>query len=390
MFVDTEFVTVLTGNVPAGLKVRGPSRTPIAERPIVIGYRGRDLRGHYGSLGFDKYEIGRRMREVCIERGIPHDIEMSEEKRIYGDGWYDFVGQCRSILGTESGSNVFDFDGSLEIKYQELKALRGEAPRYDEFRHYTDPREHQIQMGQISPRIFEAAALRTPMVLYRGSYSGIISPGEHYIALERDFSNLETVLGQLEDIDKLAMLADRTHEHLVGSGSYDYARFVEIVENAIERRRGGRTSARPIGSRQSLATRPVAFDPKPTLQEQPTPAPRDILFFRYRDLYLQHEELRFQREALKSEFVKETDRLKFQHEALKFEFAKETEHLAKELDYLRSEFANETRRLIDEVNFLQSEFTNETARLISETARLTSEISQFQAASLGRLLFLLT
>lgn len=380
MFVDTEFVTVLTGYVPAGLKARGPSRISIAERPILIGYRGRDLRGHYGRLGFDKYEIGRRMREVCIERGIPYDIEMSEKKRIYGDDWYDFVGQCRAMLGTESGSNVFDFDGSLEAKYLELKAISGEDPHYDEFRHYTDPREREIQMGQISPKIFEAAALRTPMVLYTGSYSGIILPGEHYVELKKDFSNVEAVLGQLEDIAALEMLADRTYRHLVGSGSYDYSHFVEIVENAIERHREGRATVRPIGKILSLATRSVAFDAEPTLQEQPTSAPRDTFFFRYRDLNSQHE-------ALKSEFFKETDRLKFQHEALESEFAKETERLTSELYYLRSEFVRETARLIEEGNFLRSEFTSETARLTSETAKLASEINWFQTVPIWHLCF---
>ena len=52
------------------------------------------------------------MRAICAERGVAHDIEWSDEKRIYGNAWYDFIGSCRAILGSESDSNVFDFDGS--------------------------------------------------------------------------------------------------------------------------------------------------------------------------------------------------------------------------------------------------------------------------------------
>src|SRR6185312_15898441 len=134
MFPDTEFVTVLTGYVPPSLGTRRRSWMPLNQRPITIGYRGRALPAHYGRLGFEKYEIGRRMREICRARGIRQDIEMSEDKRIYGDAWYDFLEQCRTTLGSESGSNIFDFDGSLEDKYRKIADQMGRDPDYDEFR----------------------------------------------------------------------------------------------------------------------------------------------------------------------------------------------------------------------------------------------------------------
>ena len=41
------------------------------------------------------------------------DIEVDDRHRIYGPDWYRFVGSVRATLGTESGANVFDFDGSI-------------------------------------------------------------------------------------------------------------------------------------------------------------------------------------------------------------------------------------------------------------------------------------
>src|SRR5215813_13502993 len=121
-FANVDFLTVFTGYVPDSLLARGVQTKQLTERSIFIGYRGRDIGGKYGRLAFDKYEIGRRMKEECDARGIATDIAMDEASRIYGTAWFDFIENCRAMLGTESGSNVFDFDGSLDRKYKELTA----------------------------------------------------------------------------------------------------------------------------------------------------------------------------------------------------------------------------------------------------------------------------
>ena len=77
-------------------------------------------------------------------------------------------------------------------------------------------------MGQISPRIFECAVMRTPMVLFRGRYSDAIAPDEHYIPLELDFSNADQVLHRLDNIQSLAAMAERAYAHLVASGEFGY------------------------------------------------------------------------------------------------------------------------------------------------------------------------
>ena len=236
MFSETEFISVLAGYVPAALEARWRSPTPLAQRTITIGYRGRELPAYYGQLGFDKFEIGRRMREICTANGIAHDIEMTEESRVYGNAWYGFLGNCRATLGTESGCNVFDFDGSLAARFQALMMERNAAPSYEEFRIYTDPLEDKISMGQISPRIFEAAALRTPLILYSGRYSGLIAPDEHYIELKKDFSNIDAVLARINDLDGLEQMAARAYDRLIGSGELSYRRFAKFIGDTARRK----------------------------------------------------------------------------------------------------------------------------------------------------------
>ncbi|MBL4819361.1 MAG: hypothetical protein JKY98_00010 [Gammaproteobacteria bacterium] len=226
-FPNVTFVTVLTGYVADWNLEQKGKIVPLQDRPIAIGYRGRNIGVRYGQLGFDKYEIGRRMKEVCAERDICTDIEMDAESRIYGEDWPRFIRSCRTMLGSESGSNVFDFDGEVE---REFSGLMCDDPDASAYLKTLAPMEEPFDIGQISPRVFECAVSRTPMVLYEGSYSGAIEPGEHYISLKKDFSNIEQVLDSVNNIKLLSEMAERSFKHLILSGDYTYRSFVGSIQ----------------------------------------------------------------------------------------------------------------------------------------------------------------
>jgi hypothetical protein len=308
MFPRTEFISVLTGYVPENSELRGKSTRPLRDRPIVVGYRGRDIGGHYGRLAFEKLEIGRRMREICAGRGIPHDIEWTDDKRLYGAAWYEFIGSCRANLGSESGSNVFDFDGAIEAKYNELKDTRGGPVPYEEFRAHTDPIETRYDMGQISPRVFEAAALRTPMILFTGRYSGLIEPDEHYIELKKDFSNVDGVLSRLDDLEGLEAMADRAYDRLVGSGDFSYREFVRLIDRTIMRKATelGVPLRLPRGGSGHSDFDLAALV---SLRERPTNAPRHFAVFKCKQLEHENGVLRKEIARLDQVYTTEIARL---------------------------------------------------------------------------------
>lgn len=242
-FPGIRFETVLTGYASELIGEFETTFKPIRDRSVVIGYRGRNIGAIYGQLGFDKYEIGRRMKEICTQRGISHDIAMDEESRIYGAGWFDFIGSCRAMLGSESGSNVFDFDGSLESQFRDMATRLGYEPSYADFLPFVAQRDSEISMGQISPRVFECALMRTPMVLFRGEYSGVIEQGVHYIMLEKDFSNVDDILDQLAQIEELEAMATRTYDHLIASEKFGYRVFIRNLEKIILEEMNRRSTA---------------------------------------------------------------------------------------------------------------------------------------------------
>jgi hypothetical protein len=209
-FPGVRFVNVLTGYVPIELS-QMKAFAPIRQRRVLIGYRGRNLGYWYGDLGQEKQLIGQRMKEICAAHGLTTDIAWEEKDRIYGNGWFDFLGQCKATLGTESGANVFDFDGTL-IESIQRELRRDPSISYQEIRDkYLCDCEGQILMNQISPKVFEAIACRTALVLFEGRYSGVLEANTHYIPLKKDFSNVDDVLAKLQDDNLLEAMTERAY-----------------------------------------------------------------------------------------------------------------------------------------------------------------------------------
>lgn len=279
-YPSTAFVQVLTGYTPHYLPLRHAKR-PLSSRPVHLGYRGRDIGPRYGRLAVMKAEIGNIVGAAAARRGLTCDIAMDEASRIYGDAWYEWLGNCRCVLGSESGSNIFDFDGSIAKGCAQFgrdrlpQALRSRIEELD----------RNFAMGQASPRVFEAAAMGTAMALYRGRYSGILEPDRHYIPIEPDHSNLDEVLDRVQDTRQLEAMVDRARTDLIDSGRYGYAAFVDIVQNALARALGGR---RPCGGTATVQPAITKLG-DPPLDEMPTAEPRHFDSFQLRHLLMQLE-----------------------------------------------------------------------------------------------------
>jgi hypothetical protein len=250
---DVEFVQVMTGYV-ADFADAGamPDLPPPSQRPIAIGYRARELPYRYGDLTREKITIAQRMKTICAAKGIRHDIELSEDKRLYGSAWTRFLMQCRATLGTETGSNVIDPDGSLTAKINRALAADRSLTYEQVHARFLRDIDGTIHINQVSPRVFEAIALRTGLVLFTGTYSNVVEPGRHFIELKKDFSNVDEVLRQVHDDALLEAMTERAYRDVIESRRYGYARMVEAVDDAIARHAPARRPRNAVAAHLTL------------------------------------------------------------------------------------------------------------------------------------------
>lgn len=222
---------VLTGYVSDALVSRNVRK--IADRPIDVGYRTRKMPYWLGRLGYEKWLIAEEFERRAAGTGLKLDLSTKEGERLYGDAWTEFVASCRSVIGVESGASIIDFDGKLERTVDDYVARNPGATFEDVTELYLKPFEGSLELHQISPRCFEAAALRTPMVLFEGAYSGVLKPERHFIPLKKDFSNFAEVANKLKDHDGLQAMADRTYNEVACDPRWSYRSFVSQVDNVL-------------------------------------------------------------------------------------------------------------------------------------------------------------
>lgn len=226
-------INALTGYVPESL-LNPPVPIPLDQRSYAVGYRGREVPFAFGRLTQEKVIIGRRMKQACAERGILSNIEIGEEHRIYGAAWPEFIRNCRTVLGTESGSNVFDFSGTVKPAVAAYVAANPDADFEDVHAMFLAEIDGKIEMNQVSPRIFEAFGLGTGLVLFEGDYSGLVQPWTHYIPLRKDFSNLDEVFDAIADTNGLQMMIDRAYADLIENPTFHFSSHVARLDKHIE------------------------------------------------------------------------------------------------------------------------------------------------------------
>lgn len=224
--------TVLAGYVPQELV--GITVPPYSARNLDVGYRARKLPAWMGSHTLQKWQIGESFLRDARGYDLKVDISWAEEDRIYGDDWIRFLTNCKATLGTESGASICDFSGDIQ---RNVEAHQKKYPEvdFDTLRElFFKSDDCKIMMNVISPRCFEAAALRTLMILYEGKYSGILVPWRHYVPLKRDHSNMDEVLRILGSPELAERIICQAYEEIAKNEKYSYKAMIKLVDRVME------------------------------------------------------------------------------------------------------------------------------------------------------------
>lgn len=228
---NLKMVTVLTGYVSPEMISYNPPL--IAARQIDVSYRARRCDFWLGALSYEKQWIGDAFLHNTKYSDLVTDISMDERARIYGQDWIRFLQQSKVVLGTESGASVWDFDGTIERQVNAYLAKHRKAGFEEVYQSVLEPVDGKILYNAISPRVFEAAANKTAMLMFPGYYSGVLIPDRHYMVLEKDFSNIKDVVQKIRDPLFLQNMVDITYEEIIVSGVYDRKKLADCVEKTL-------------------------------------------------------------------------------------------------------------------------------------------------------------
>lgn len=229
-----------------------------SERPIDISYRGSVQPLETGRLGFEKRKVGYDVAALPHRSGANIDISSRNEDRIGGTAWFDFLASSKVVLGVESGSNLFDFEGEVEAWCRDYAARNADVDPLSERYYVRAHEEHlhkfegNVNYAQISPRHLEAACAGAVQMLYEGEYSNRLRPYEHYVPLRRDLGNWAEARDFIEDPKARAEMAERAYNDIVLNRDLQYAHFVDAFDRALdsvfEKKRERRAAGPTFGS----------------------------------------------------------------------------------------------------------------------------------------------
>ncbi len=209
------------------------SLVPMADRPMDIVYRARNLSFRYGSAGRQKASLAEAILKCAAQQDFAIDISTCPADTITGKHWFNFLASARVVPDAEGGYSAIDWRGELRSQCNAL--LREEQElSFEKFCGLLPDDWDNYQLRTITPRHFEAIITKSCQVLVEGDYKGVLRPHEHYLLLRKDFSNLTEVLDTIRNYGYLQEIADRAYEEIYRSNAYTYTTWAHHLETVIE------------------------------------------------------------------------------------------------------------------------------------------------------------
>jgi spore maturation protein CgeB len=150
------------------------------------------------------------------------DIRFGRKLRLSRGKYVNFLNSIRGTIGAESGTYYLEKTDETQKK---VEAFLSRYPKmtfeevYDRFfRDYSSP----VNGKAISSRHFEPIGTKTCQILLEGRYNDILKPDVHYISLNKDYSNIDSVMEKFGDKDFTRKMTDNAHEYVMDSHTYEH------------------------------------------------------------------------------------------------------------------------------------------------------------------------
>jgi hypothetical protein len=206
--------------VPPSRIIPLPHGLPATAALAPAGDEGRDIELSFRGSSFPYY-MGHRDRELLVRYFAENAarlgvrVDLAESTSLDRAAWLRFLARCRGVLGHESGTDYLELhDVTRERVSDYTKANPGAS--FEEisrlfFKDYPNP----VSGRCVSSRHFEAIAAGACQILLPGRYNDILRPDEHYLALARDFGNVDDVLARFRDVSERRRMVERTREYVL-------------------------------------------------------------------------------------------------------------------------------------------------------------------------------
>jgi len=202
--------------MPHALNAANFHPVPDRARDIDIGFAG-DIYWPF---------IGDRERTEIIEwferhgegRGLRCDIR---KNRLPRQEWNLFLNGCRAMIGAESGTYYLNERGRVLDEARRFNLSENRAATFDEiYDKFYRGLPRGVSGKCISSRHFEPIGTKTCQLLLEGNYNGILKPDEHYIAIKRDFTNIDDAIERFRDTGYRTRIADRAYDFVMAEHTY--------------------------------------------------------------------------------------------------------------------------------------------------------------------------
>lgn len=249
---DFDVKPILTGYIDDKLleKFSNNKKWVSRKRKIDIGYRTTGIPpAWYGRHAMLKSQIADKFLNACKKTELVLDIKPSQGATISNELWYEFLGNCKYTIGTEGGTSILDFDGTIKSATEEYVS-KNPGASFDEIEQKCFPNvDGKFQGYALSPRHLEACLTRTAQILTKGDYSGVLKPWEHYIPLEKNFSNINEVIELVQSDELRIAMVNRCFSNIATSDKYKLSSLVHYILNSSSKLL---TSTHPVYENKSL------------------------------------------------------------------------------------------------------------------------------------------
>jgi hypothetical protein len=150
------------------------------------------------------------------------DIRLGKKLRLSREKYVNFLNSIRGTIGAESGTYYLEKTDETQKKVEAYLSRHPQAT-FEEvndrfFKNYSNP----VNGKAVSSRHFEPIGTKTCQILLEGKYNDILKPDVHYISLNKDYSNIQSVMGKFADKDFTRKLTSNAHEYAMDSHTYDH------------------------------------------------------------------------------------------------------------------------------------------------------------------------